>query len=118
MASGFGWCVIASALILLTLRLIGREEAALVASQGESYCNYQKAVPRLIPALRPRLPPSGGSPRWGQALAGEAFMWGFVLAMLAYAATMRWDLASGLLVLSFVARLAAAAMEKRRRSMV
>jgi len=116
LASRTGWCVITAALVVFTLRLIGREESALLASQGESYRAYHAAVPSLLPSLRARLPPSGRSPRWGQAFGGEAFMWGFAAAAVSYAATLRWDVAGALLVVAFVARLVATAIERRRRS--
>ena len=59
------------------LRLIGREEAALEAEQGERYRAYMREVPRLWPSLRARIPASGGRPDWASGLAGEAFFWSF-----------------------------------------
>jgi hypothetical protein len=47
-------------MLLFCYRLILREEAELRAVQGASYDEYQKAVPRLWPALRPCVPAGQG----------------------------------------------------------
>src|ERR1700758_925320 len=47
-------------MFLFLLRLTLREEAELRAAQGEPYEAFCKAVPRLFPALRPRVPSAGG----------------------------------------------------------
>ncbi|MGB6484642.1 MAG: isoprenylcysteine carboxylmethyltransferase family protein [Candidatus Acidiferrales bacterium] len=88
MASRTGWFVITLGLFFFYHRLIFREEAALNASQGESFRAYCAAVPRFLPSLRARVPASGAPPRWGQAFAGETFMWGFAAAIVAFAATL------------------------------
>lgn len=62
--------------LLIILRLIGREEAALTASQGDSYRAFLAAVPKLWPSLSPRLP-SGDSPRAGPRLSWENCIFGF-----------------------------------------
>ena len=85
LASRVGWFVMTFGLLLFYYRLIFREEAALSASQGESFRAYCAAVPRFFPALRPRVPASGAPPRWGQAFAGETFIWGFALSVIAFA---------------------------------
>jgi isoprenylcysteine carboxyl methyltransferase (ICMT) family protein YpbQ len=85
LASPTGWFVITFGLFIFYHRLIGREEAALNASQGESFRAYCAAVPRFFPALRPRVKSSGAPPRWGQAFAGEMFMWGFAASVVAFA---------------------------------
>lgn len=87
-ASRTGFAVIVAGTLVGSLRLIGREEAALLAAQGEGYAAYLRAVPRLWPALRPRLPAGGVTPRWGQAWAGETFVWGLALALAVFAATL------------------------------
>jgi len=79
LASRTGVVVLILGNLLIVLRLIGREEAALVQSQGEAYRAFLAAVPRLWPSLRPRLPASGTQPRWFQAFLGEAWMWTFAL---------------------------------------
>jgi protein-S-isoprenylcysteine O-methyltransferase Ste14 len=58
------------------LRLILGEEAFLRERLGEAYGAYCARVPRLVPALRPRVPASGGQRRWVQAVVAEIFMWG------------------------------------------
>lgn len=88
LASRTGWFVMTLGLLFFYYRLIGREEAALTASQGEPFQAYCAAVPRFFPSLRPRLPSSGAAPRWGQAFAGEMFIWGFVAAVVVFAATL------------------------------
>jgi protein-S-isoprenylcysteine O-methyltransferase Ste14 len=87
-ASRLGFPVLIAGITVVCLRLIGREEAELLASQGESYAAYLRAVPRLWPALRPRLPAGGQPPRWGQAWAGEGFVWGLAAASAIFAATL------------------------------
>lgn len=88
LASPTGWFVMTFGLLFFYYRLIGREEAALTASQGESFRAYCAAVPRFFPALRPRVPSSGARPRWGQAFAGELFIWGFTAGVVVFAITL------------------------------
>lgn len=73
--SRLGMAVVLVAHAVFLARLIGCEEAELKATQGESYRAYFAAVPRLWPSLRPRVPSGGLAPRWGQAFAGETFIW-------------------------------------------
>jgi protein-S-isoprenylcysteine O-methyltransferase Ste14 len=104
LANPMGAAVMLVGLWLFTLRLIGREEAALLARGGESYRAFCAAVPRLLPALTPRLPPSGAPPRWGQALLGETFFWALAAALVVFAVTLRTDLYLGTIGLAFVLR--------------
>jgi hypothetical protein len=85
MASRTGFLVLVLGQAIFYRRLIGREEKELSASQGESYQRFLAAVPRLLPALLPRMPASGKQPVWPQAFLGEAFFWIFALAEAAFA---------------------------------
>ncbi|HEV2646900.1 MAG TPA: isoprenylcysteine carboxylmethyltransferase family protein [Acidobacteriaceae bacterium] len=62
--------------VAFQVRLIFGEEAFLRAKLGEAYEAYCAKVPRLWPALRPRVAESGARGRWGQAALAEIFMWG------------------------------------------
>src|SRR4029077_967328 len=88
MASRSGFVFLVLANWIFVYRLIFREEEALLKTQGESYRTYLKAVPRFWPSLRPRVPSGNLAPKWGQAFAGESFVWLFGLAELAVAATL------------------------------
>jgi protein-S-isoprenylcysteine O-methyltransferase Ste14 len=89
LASRVGFVFLVVCIYLSTLRLILREEAALLQSQGESYRRYYAAVPRLIPSLRARVPAGGGKPNWSDGFKGELFMWGFVASLAVFAFTER-----------------------------
>jgi protein-S-isoprenylcysteine O-methyltransferase Ste14 len=89
LASPLGWFVMTFGLMFFYYRLIAREEAALAASQGESFRAYCAAVPRFFPAWRARVKSSGAQPRWGQAFAGEIFMWGFAASVVAFVFTLK-----------------------------
>jgi protein-S-isoprenylcysteine O-methyltransferase Ste14 len=75
LASRVGFIVLVIGMIVFCLRLIGREETQLAHEQGERFGEFCSRVPRLIPALTPRIPSSGVEPRWGQAFVGELFTW-------------------------------------------
>ena len=76
-APGIGWPVIVIGIPLFCYRLIGREEVALEAEQGESYRAFKRAVPRLWPSLGACIPASGSVPDWINGLAAEAFFMSF-----------------------------------------
>jgi protein-S-isoprenylcysteine O-methyltransferase Ste14 len=61
---------------LFQLRLIGAEEVFLTAKLGEPYVVYLGRVPRLIPALTPRLAASSQPAHWLGGFLGEIYMWG------------------------------------------
>jgi protein-S-isoprenylcysteine O-methyltransferase Ste14 len=80
------WCMVAAialtmppsgalvTLVLLSIflvRLILGEEAFLAAQLGERYNIYRKAVPRLIPRLRPLLPRLAAKPQWLRGILSE-----------------------------------------------
>ena len=87
MASRLGFVVLAGSMTVFVYRLIWREEAGLEQSHGESYRRYVNAVPRLIPSLRPRVPPGTGRPNWLDGFVGETFFWSFAAAMAVFAFT-------------------------------
>jgi len=87
-ASRAGAVALVALMTLFGGRLIQREEAALEAAQGEDYAAYRAAVPRLLPALRARVPPSGNEPAWGPAFRAEVMIWFFALAMVALAVSL------------------------------
>jgi protein-S-isoprenylcysteine O-methyltransferase Ste14 len=92
LASRFGWGVLVLGIYFFVYRLILREESGLLETQGESYRNYLKAVPRLWPTLTPRVPAGGAKPRWGQAIVGEVIFWLQGAAVLCYAVTLNFKL--------------------------
>jgi len=68
---------------LFQLRLIFAEESYLSAKLGEPYREYCAKVPRLLPALTPRVPDSGARPAWAMAFVGELYMWGVFVSFAA-----------------------------------
>jgi protein-S-isoprenylcysteine O-methyltransferase Ste14 len=89
LASRLGFLVIVVGNWIFCRRLIGLEESNLQKEQGESYLEFCRRVPRLWPALQPRLPDSGLKPHWKQAFVGELYMWGFFVAVAAFAVTLK-----------------------------
>jgi protein-S-isoprenylcysteine O-methyltransferase Ste14 len=89
MASRLGWVLMLVVMWFFQYRLILREEHGLAATQGASYRAYLRAVPRLWPALTPRVPAGSTQPKWGPALLGELFFWLFGVAQLCFAITLR-----------------------------
>ena len=76
-------------------------------TQGESYRGYVKAVPRFWPSLSPRVPSGGREPKWGQAFAGESFVWLFGLAELVIAVTLNATIGLIVFALGFIAHFVA-----------
>ena len=89
LASRLGMLILVAGHAIFLLRLIGREESELAASQGESYRAYVAAVPRLWPSLTPRVPAGNLEPRWGQGFFGEAFFWILFAGTLYFAITLQ-----------------------------
>jgi protein-S-isoprenylcysteine O-methyltransferase Ste14 len=106
MASRIGYAVIVFGVLLFNVRLIAREQAELIKSQGASYVKYLDAVPCLIPSLFPRLPAGQRHSQWKQALLGEGFFWGFSLATVVFAISLKllyfWIALAASFVLYFV----------------
>ena len=99
--SGFTFLLLAN--WIFVYRLIFREEEALRQSQGESYLEYCRSVQRFWPSLRARVPSGGRQPQWGQAFAGETFVWLFGVAELAIAVTLKPQIGYILFALGFAA---------------
>jgi len=88
LASRIGFLILSFGMTVFVIRLILREEAELLRSQGESYRRYCAAVPRLLPSLWPRVPAGGNVPSWGQAFRAELMCWLLALASAAFALTL------------------------------
>jgi protein-S-isoprenylcysteine O-methyltransferase Ste14 len=123
MAAGIGVLASRSGFIFLVLanwifvyRLIFREEESLLKTQGESYRAYCRAVPRFWPALKPRVPSGNRRPDWGQAFAGESFVWLFGLAELLLAATLNIWIGVFTFLLGFVAHFLVSRQIQKQRS--
>src|SRR5208283_979013 len=102
MASRIGFFILVVGMWVFVYRLILREEAGILASQGDSYRDYCAPVPRLLPALRPKVPAAGGVPNWADGLLGEAFMWVMAGSIAAFAITLNLRVFFFVLASSFV----------------
>lgn len=111
-----GWTLIVMGITLFCYRLIGREEAALEANQGESYRAFKRAVPRLWPSLKARIPASGVMPDWISGLAAEAFFLCFAFGVMGFAISLNplWFYA-GWMASPLLSWLAGLALQKRGR---
>ena len=117
MASRIGFFVLIVGMLVFCYRLILREEAGIRATQGESYLAYCAAVPRLLPSLHPKLPPSGATPRWSDGLLGEMFMWIMAASVLVFAVTLQIKLFFIVLGLAFVVyAICLAIISRKKRS--
>lgn len=88
MCSRLGFVILVGGMIVFDYRIILREENGILASQGESYRAYCAVVPRLLPALRPKLPSAGTVPGWKGGFLGEAFMWVLAASVVAFSLTL------------------------------
>jgi protein-S-isoprenylcysteine O-methyltransferase Ste14 len=86
--SVLGFPVMLFAESILLLRLVAREEFRLEQEYGERFRGYAQRVPRFLPSFRPRFENDGQVPQWRQALWDQAFQWGFVATLLAFACTL------------------------------
>ena len=85
MASRIGFVILVGGMMVYCYRLILREEAGMLAAQGDCYRAYCAAVPRLLPSLRPGLPSAGATPNWKDGFLGEAFTWVLAASVVAFA---------------------------------
>ena len=86
--SRLGFTILIAAETLLFLRLIAREEMQLERQCGELFRKYRRRVPRLLPSMRPQIAADGELPHWRQAFGAQAFQWGFVATLVAFACTL------------------------------
>jgi protein-S-isoprenylcysteine O-methyltransferase Ste14 len=114
LTSRFGGPLLVGGMTAFVFRLIGREEAELLASQGERFRSYCAAVPRLLPSVVPCLPASGSRPRWAQGLAGEAMMWGFFVALAGFAVTLDYRVYGFGVAFALLSSVAVKAVVRRR----
>lgn len=89
MASRTGFVILSVGMTVVVVRLLLREEFELLRDQGEPYRRYCEAVPRLVPALFPRVPSAGDAPQWGQGVRAELMYWLTALAMGVFAITLK-----------------------------
>lgn len=115
MASRIGCAILTLGMLVFVYRLILREEAGIAVTQGDAYRAYCAAVPRLLPALRPKLPSAGGVPNWTDGFLGEAFMWVLAAALVAFAVTLKQLIFFVVLASSFVVYAICYAIIKRRK---
>lgn len=102
MCSPVGWVVQAGLAVVFVYRLILREEDELLATQGESFRAYCRAVPRLLPAIKPQVAASGARPHWGEALVVQAPWWGIAAACVTWGVALRPSLAFAVAGAGFV----------------
>jgi hypothetical protein len=116
LASKVGFCILVLGMIVFDYRLILREESEITAKQGDSYRAYCNAVPRLLPALLPRLPSAGRAADWRGGFLGEAFMWMLAASVIVFAATLNQLVFFVVVISSFVVyALCMVAIRKRQK---
>jgi protein-S-isoprenylcysteine O-methyltransferase Ste14 len=114
LASPIGWFILVAGTIFVVLRLIGREEPFLLEKQGDAYRAYLERVPRLWPALRPRLPSGGTEPRWGQSWLAEMWLWILFAASAVFDATLNARLLDYIVWIGFAVYFPLRILMKRR----
>jgi len=97
-------------LALFLFRLILGEEAFLAAQLANSYASYRRAVPRLIPSLRPRVEAGKQQPNWGSAILGEVLPLGVFVSFTALSWQYNSDLLERAVLVSFGISLVARAL--------
>ena len=89
MASRLGAAVIVLGIVVFNYRLIFREEDEFQAQQSERYSSFLQRVPRLIPALSPRLPVGGRRADWKSGFLGESYFWAFAIGEICFAVSLK-----------------------------
>jgi len=100
--SRLGFIVAVLAMVVFCYRLILREESELQQSQGAHYESYLKAVPRLWPALSPRIASAGRPANWTDGFKAEFWYWGFAFGLAAFAITLKIALFAAITTASIV----------------
>ena len=115
MASRLGAVALVAGHALFLPRLIAREEQALTAGHREAYAAYFRSVPKLVPALSPRVAASGHPFSLSAGLLGEGFFWGMALSVTVFAVTasLKWFYAT--LALAFAVYFACLPVIKKRQ---
>ena len=111
-----GFLIVTVGFTIFFVRLTKLEESKLETTQGANYREFFRRVPRLWPAIKPRLPEGHAKPRWGQAIFGELHMWGFFAGMAVFAITLRprasWRVVGIALIIYIVRSLVLSARRK------
>ena len=115
LASRAGFAFMVIVMTLLYVRLAGREEVELERQQGERFREFCRRVPKLWPSIWPRVAASGAKPQWAQAFRGEMFMWGFAVAIAAFAVTLNYVVLWSVMGLAMLTFLAAQFVHNRRK---
>jgi protein-S-isoprenylcysteine O-methyltransferase Ste14 len=102
MASRTGFVILSLGMTLFVIRLLLREETELSRDLGESYRRYCLLVPRLVPSIRPRVPPAGSVFRLAQGLSAELMYWLLSLAMAVFAITLKIKIFWGIFALAML----------------
>ncbi|GAC1415873.1 MAG: hypothetical protein NVS9B15_02720 [Acidobacteriaceae bacterium] len=118
LASRIGFLILVVGMVLYDYRLIFLEEIGIAAHHPESFRAYQSAVPRLLPAVRPKVVAADGAPNWVDGMLGEAFMWTLAASAISFAVTLNHSIYLAVLVTAFVVYGACALVIKRRRRQV
>jgi len=93
LVSRLGWIVQMVLAVMFCYRLIFREEAELSRVQGENFLAYCRTVPRLLPALKPRVSASGARPHWHEAFVTQTPWWAIAMGELTYVLSLRLSIA-------------------------
>ena len=87
--SRVGFVTVIFLMIIFCYRLIFREERELQLAQPVQFTAFQRAVPRLWPAITPRVNASTQQPNWLAGFKAESWYWCFPLGVAAFAITLQ-----------------------------